>query len=184
MEKIPFGAATITIDPDGTEPIVFDGVEYGQADGGEVNLEPVLADIKYIDFGDANYDDYINGYEGTVKVVASANDIKIIKLHLGNATEIVDGTSEQEALVDSKVGTSMRDKGKKITIHPREMGSDKSLDINIYKATAVGAFTRTFNAEQGTQEIELKMYVRDGADPSKEGNYFYIGSSDPASWSA
>lgn len=84
MENVPFGVADITIDEGGTNPINFNGVDYLQAEGGEVTLEPVLADIKFADFGDVNYDDYINGYEGTVKIVASKNDVEILKLALGH----------------------------------------------------------------------------------------------------
>lgn len=176
--NIPFGAATITIGT-GAEKVSFDGITNFQADGGEVSLEPILADIKVIDFGDVNYDDRINGYEGTVKIVATTNDIKVLKVALGHGTVKTDAQSSKEVITDSAVGTSLRSKGQPINIHPREMGNDKSLDINIYLATSAGAFERSYNAEQGTQEIELKMYPKNGADASKEGNYFYIGEKDP-----
>lgn len=179
-QNIPFGAADITIGgTSDVDKVVFDGINHFQADGGEVSLEPILADIKVIDFGDVNFDDRINGYEGTVKIVATSNDIKIIKVALGHATVKTDATTSKDVITDSAVGTSLRAKGKPITIHPREMGADKSLDINIYLATSAGAFERSYNAEQGTQEIELKMYPKNGADASKEGNYFYIGEKDP-----
>ena len=174
VNNIPFGAATITVGD-----VAFDGATFFQADGGSVSLEPILSEITFIDFGEGAYDDRVNGWNGSVTVVASQNDIKLLKLALSAADVVVDGTTTAETITDSKIGTSMRSKGKPVTIHPREMGSDTSLDIHIYNMSAANAFEREFNAEQGSWEIELKMYPKAGADASKRGNYFYIGATDP-----
>jgi hypothetical protein len=178
VNNIPFGAADITIG-EGADVVAFNGKDYFQADGGSVSLEPILSNITFIDFGEGDYDDRVNGWNGTVTVVGSQNDIKLLKVALSAADVVTDGTTMAETITDSKIGTSLRSKGKKVTIHPREMGTDTSLDIVIYNMTAANAFEREFNAEQGSFEIELKMYPKVGADASKRGNYFYIGSTDP-----
>jgi hypothetical protein len=178
VNNIPFGAADITIGT-GVDAVAFDGKNFFQADGGSVSLEPVLSNITFIDFGEGDYDDRVNGWNGAVTVVGSQNDIKLLKLALSAADVVVDGTTSKETITDSRIGTSLRDKGQPVVIHPREMGDDHSLDIHIYNVTAANAFEREFNAEQGSFEIELKMYPKKGADASLRGNYFFIGDTDP-----
>lgn len=178
-EKIPFGLADITIG-EGADAITFDGKTYLQADGGEVTISPILQEITIADFGDSVYDEIINGYEGTVTIVAAERTLKTIQAALSYTDPITDTTSGTTVgLMDAKVGSSMRSRGKKVRIHPRIMGTDKSLDIVIYKMAASGEFTNSYANEQGNLEITLKMYPRDGFDASKPGNFFYIGDKDP-----
>ncbi|MFC0188489.1 hypothetical protein ACFFJY_09340 [Fictibacillus aquaticus] len=179
VSKIPFGLADITIG-EGADIIKFDGKENLQAEGGEVSISPILEEMKIADFGDSTYDEYVNGYEGEVKIIAAKPTIKLMQLAMSYADAITDTTtSEVVGLMDSKIGTSMRDRAKKITIHPRVMGTDKSLDINLYKMAAVGELTRAYENAQGNLEITLKLYPRDGFDANKPGNFFYIGPKDP-----
>lgn len=51
------------------------------------------------------------------------------------------------SLMDAKIGSSMRERAGKVTIHLRTMGADKSYDINIYKMAATGGFTRSYANE-------------------------------------
>jgi hypothetical protein len=88
-------------------------------------------------------------------------------------------SSEVTGLTDEAIGKSMRSKAVPVTIHPREMGADASLDIHIYKMSGTGAFTRTYESAQGSYESTLTMYPRDGADPTQPGNFYYIGATDP-----
>jgi hypothetical protein len=83
-------------------------------------------------------------------------------------------------LMDGKIGSSMRAKAKKVTIHPRQLpASDKSMDITIYKAASIGGFTKSFANSQGNRTIELSMFPRDGFDANKPGNFYYVGPIDP-----
>jgi hypothetical protein len=84
VNNIPFGAADITIGT-GVDAIAFDGKTFFQADGGSMSLEPILSNITFIDFGEGDYDDRVNGWNGNVKVVGSQNDIKLLKLALSAA---------------------------------------------------------------------------------------------------
>lgn len=177
--EIPFGLADITIG-EGVDALKFDGLAYFQADGGEVTLTPIFQDINLADFGESVFDKVLTGYNGTVTFVAAQATVKTIQLALSASEEIT--ATEGGAVVglmDSKIGTSLRSKAKKVTIHPRIMGADKSLDINIYKMASDGDFTRNFANEQGNVSISMSMFPRDGMDTSKPGNFYYIGGTDP-----
>jgi hypothetical protein len=178
--KIPFGLADFTIG-EGAEIIKFDGKENFQADGGEISIEPILEAVNVADFGASDYDDFVNGYTGEITIVGAEHNLKLIELAMAYSDKVM-STGASPAMIgltDAKVGTSMRAKGKKMVIHPRDMGTDVSLDINLYKVASVGAYGRTFANEQGQNELTFKMYPRDGADASKGANFYYIGNTDP-----
>lgn len=181
---IPFGLADITIGT-GEDAIKFDGKTYLQADGGEISIEPELEDITMPDFGNTPYDQVIVGYNGSLTIVAGNRDLKVLALAMAYTEKITDATGgETVGLMDAKIGTSMRSKGKPVKIHPRGMGSDPSNDINIYNMAGVSEFNEGYANEQGQNEIELVMYPRNGADANKPGNFFYIGDVDPNEASA
>lgn len=176
--KIPYGLADITIG-EGPDAIKFDGVEYLQADGGELSLEPQLNDINVADYGTGVYDHRIGGYEGSLTIVAAEEDIDVLAAALSYTEDITDTESGTRiGLMDAPIGTSLRKKAKKVTIHPRGL-PDTSRDINIYKMAANGEFSRSYANEQGNVSITLAMYPRDGMKPDKPGNFFYIGGTDP-----
>lgn len=180
LTRIPFGLADITIGT-GENAIAFDGLDELQAEGGEVTLTPVTEDIVIADYGSSPYDQRIVGYEGTVTIVAAQESIDVLQLAL-TATETITDTvsSEVVGIMDSPIGTSLRAKALPVRIHPRRLpDSVTDLDINIYKMAANGDFTRGQANEQGSVTISLTMYPRDGMDPSKPGNFFYIGGIDP-----
>lgn len=177
--NIPFGLADFTIG-EGANAIKFDGKENFQAEGGSVNIEPVMAELKVADFGDSVWDEAINGYTAEVTIVGAKRDLETFKQALMWAETIVDsGTSEVTGITDAKLGTRMRTKAVPLKIHPREMGTDDSVDINLYKVASSGSFEQTFANEQGNVSMTFKMYPRDGADASQGGNFFYIGGTDP-----
>lgn len=181
MEKIPFGVATITLDPGGASPLALDGSNYLQADGGELNIEPILGEITFQDFGETVYDDYINGYTGELTVVLGQNELELMRKFFAYHADIVDavdGTTVVGA-TDEAIGKSLRSKAVPVKIHPREMGADTSLDITIYKMAGTGAFNRVYESAQGKYEVTLKMYPRDNADATTSGNFYYIGNTDP-----
>lgn len=179
LTNIPFGLATIQIGDDATG-IKLDGVNYFQAEGGELNIEPQFEDVAFQDFGSSPYDQRISGYTGELTVVVGQNDLKLMQKLFSYHAEILDGaTTTVIGVTDEKIGASMREKAVPVTIHPREMGADTSLDIHIYKMAGTGAFNRTYESAQGTYEVTLTMFMRDGADPTQPGNFYYIGNTDP-----
>lgn len=178
--KIPFGLADYIIG-EGANAIKFDGKENFQGDGGEVSIEPILEAVNVADFGATDYDDYLNGYTGTVTIVGAEHSLKLMETAMAFANPIVNTTNPATTvgLTDAAIGKSMREKGSQMRIHPREMGADASLDIVLYKVASVGTYTRSFANEQGKNELEFKMYPRDDADASKGSNFFYVGTKDP-----
>lgn len=181
LEKIPFGLADIIVTkPDG-ETIRFDGVDELQAEGGEVVLTPELEGIVIADYGTGNYDERVVGYTGSVTIVAAQESLRVLELAIASAetiTETVGG--DVVGLMDAPIGSSMRKKAARVTIHPRHLpDTDKSQDITLYKAASTGDFTRAQANSQGNIPITMSMYPRDGMDPSKPGNFYYIGGTDP-----
>jgi hypothetical protein len=179
-QSIPFGPSTITVG-EGAEAISFDGKTYLQAAAGEVQLTPQFTDISVIDFGSSPIDRRLSGYQGHVQLTAAQEDIKILQLALA-ATEPITSTEggETVGLMDSKIGTSLRSKGKKVTVHPRQLAADDhSLDIVLYKVASDGAFTKAIGNAQSSYQITLDIMPRDNFDADKPGNFFYIGPTDP-----
>lgn len=126
------------------------------------------------------YDQRLVGWTGAVTIVAAEQKIDILEAALSATATITDTTSgDTVGLMDAKMGMSLRSKAKKVTIHPRSMGTDKSLDIVIYKMASNGEFSRSNANEQGNVSISLAMFPRDGMDANKPGNFFYIGAKDP-----
>lgn len=177
--EIPFGLADITIG-EGAEILKFDGLDHFQAEGGELTLTPIFQDITVADTGEAIFDKILTGFNGSFTFVAAQATVKTLQVALNASETITDTTtSTVVGLTDAKIGTSLRSKAKKVTIHPRVMGADKSLDIVIYKMASDGDFTRSYANEQGNVSITMSMLPRDGMDVSKPGNFFYIGPKDP-----
>ena len=181
-DKIPFGLADIYVGEDGDpNQLKFDGKNFIQAEGGQVAISPILEDIKIADFGDSVFDQRVNGYETSVTIVAGdGRSLDVLASALSFTEDIMGSESmERVGLTDAKIGTSLRAKGKRVRIHPRDMGDDTSLDIVMYKMIANGEFSQTYENAQGRQEINLIGLPRDGFDATKVGNFFYIGSVDP-----
>jgi hypothetical protein len=180
LTNIPFGLATVTIGT-GVDAVVLDGQNYFQADGGELNIEPQFEEITFQDYGSSPYDKRISGYTGELKVVVGQNDLKLMQKLFSYHADIMStgATPTLQGVTDAKIGQSMREKAVPVIIHPREMGADTSLDIHIYKMAGTGAFNRTYESAQGKYEVTLEMFMRDGANPTQDGNFYYIGSTDP-----
>lgn len=177
---IPFGPATITLG-DGTDDLVLDGINYLQAEGGELNIEPEFEDVTFEDFGTSPFDKRIAGYTGEMKVVVGQNDLTLMRKLFAYHSEIVDGGDPQNVIgvTDEAIGASIRDKAVPMKIHPREMGASSALDINLYKMAGTGALNRVYETAQGKYEVTLEMFMRDDADPTNPGNFYYIGDTDP-----
>lgn len=179
-ERIPFGLADIIIG-EGENEVRFDGAANFQAEGGEVTLTPMLEDITVADLGNGVYDQRVSGWEGSVTFVAAEESIEVLELALAAVEPITDAEGvNTTGLMDSRIGTSMRTKAKKVRIHPRQYPADfTDYDINIYKMASTEGLTRSNANEQGNISVTLNMYPRDGMDADKPGNFFFIGGTDP-----
>ena len=185
VEKfVPFGLANISLTDDEGNVINFDGKlgvdnSYLQVEGGSIEIEPEMEEIVFADFGASPQDHRATGQSITVTIVAGQEDINILQLALAG-TETVGTGEDISGVTDGRLGASNRERGRRMNIHPRFLPEDdKSKDYTIYKVASTGSFTREFGNEQGQIEIELSAYPRDGADPTKPGNFYYTGAVDP-----
>ena len=181
-QKYSFGMADFIIDEGKPTEIRFDGKlcedgSYLQADGGEIELEPETEDIVLPDFSATNYDYVVTGWNGTITIVASAYTLKLMSALLTGTYTGVDEDGRIKWITDAPIGTSMRENGRTITIHPRQMGDDKSEDIFIYKAVNTSGYSREFNNEQGTHEMEFEILPKDCADANQGNNFYFIGEN-------
>lgn len=182
-KKYNFGLADFIIDEGKPTEIRFDGKlcedgSYLQADGGEITLEPETEDIVIQDFSTTNYDYVVVGWNGTITLAASAMTLKLMSALLTGTYTGVDEEGNIKWITDAPIGTSMRENGRTMTIHPRQMGDDKSEDIHVYKVVNTSGYSREFANEQASHEIEFEILPKDCADANQGNNFFYVGE-DP-----
>lgn len=179
-KNIPFGMADFTISNEDGE-IKFDGKNEFQADSGEVTLTPGFEDIVVQDLGTGLFDQILVSWEGEVTIVAAQESIEVLQLAMGATDPIIDSsTAEIIGFTDAAIGSSMRERGRKVNIHRRSAGADnRSQDITIYKMASIGEFAQTYGMEQGNVTITMTMFPRDDMDAAKPGNFFFRGPKDP-----
>lgn len=181
-KKYDFGLADFIIDEGKATEVRFDGKlcedgSYLQADGGEIELEPETEDIVLKDFSETNYDYVVTGWNGTVTIAASAYTLKLMSALLSGTYTGVAEDGRIKWITDAPIGSSMREQGRTITIHPRQMGDDKSEDIFIYKAVNTSGYSREFDNEQASHEMEFEILPKDCADANQGNNFFFIGEN-------
>lgn len=187
-KSIMFGMANFKLTGADGKSINFDGKATGdgtsflQTEGGELTIEPKLTDIKFEDTGDSNIDDRVIGWEVKVKMTVSQETKELIQLAMAGAHAIKDSsTAKVIGITDGPLGSSNRDRGVKMEIHPRHLDtSDKSMDIVIFNVASTSGFTRAFKNEQGKFELEFTAYPKEDFDMSKPGNFFRIGEEASA----
>lgn len=186
VKDVEFGMADFIFDEGLETELRFDGKlceenSLLQAEGGSVELTPILEDITIADFGNGNFDQVVVGWEGTITIAASKSTLDVISKTL-SGTVSVDTEGVITTVTDAPIGSSLRAGARSLRIHPRGMGADKSEDIVIHKVANAGGLTKAFANEQGSYEMEFSIFPKDCADASQPNNYFYIGkdpSADP-----
>lgn len=180
-QKLEYGFADIIFDEGTENEVRFDGKlcednSYMQADGGELELTPITEEMKLPELGDSVFDYVTNGWEGKLKVVASKATLDLISKTL-SGTISFERDGEVVSVTDAPVGSSLRDKGRKVRIHPRQLGSDRSEDIVIHKVVNTSGLNKSYQNEQGNYEMEFEVLPKDCADANKPNNYYYIGEN-------
>lgn len=186
LDKIIFGMADVKIELPGGKILNFDGkvasdgTSFLQAEGAEFRFEPQFADIKTADTGESNLDDRVVGYDAGVKLVLTQESADLYEAAMAGISAIKDtAATKTVGVTDAPLGASNRKRAAKVTIHPRQYGDTKDFDITLYKAASKSGLTRKYGLEQGTYELDLQAYPRDGFDMNKPGNYFFMGPVDP-----
>ena len=183
VKDVEFGMADFIFDEGLDTELRFDGKlceenSLLQAEGGSVELTPILEDITIADFGNGNFDQVVVGWEGTVTIAASKSTLDVISKTLSGTVSVTD-ENQIVSVTDAPIGSSLRAGARSLRIHPRGMGTDTSEDIVIHKVANAGGLTKAFANEQGSYEMEFSIFPKDCADASQPNNYFYIGQ-DPA----
>lgn len=181
-KKYEFGFADITFDEGTDNEIRFDGKlcedgSYMQAEGGELELTPITQEIELPELGEGVFDHIVTGWEGTLKVVASRATLDLISKTVSGTVSLEDNR-KVVSVTDAPVGASLRETGRKVRLHPRQMGTDVSEDYVIHKVVNTSGINKTYQNEQGNHEMEFVVLPKDCADANKPNNYFYIGK-DP-----
>lgn len=179
--EIEFGMADFIFDEGTENELRFDGKLCAensllQAEGGTVELTPILEDTTLADFGNGNFDQIVVGWEGTVTIVAAKATLDVISKTL-SGTVSIDRDGTLVSVTDAPIGTSLRAGAKKLRVHPRGMGDDTSEDIVIHKVANASGLSRSFANEQGNYEMEFTIFPKDCADANEPNNYFYIGEN-------
>lgn len=181
LERIPFGYSIITVEDKDGEKVTFDGVDEFQADSGTWSISAMLADIVIRQLGENVYDKRVTGHEGSVEIQGAQRSLRVLNLAIAAAEPIIDsGTSEITGMADMAIGSSLREKAKKVTIHPGHLPlEDKTQDVTFYKMIADGEYSESSGNEQSNVPINLTMLPRDNMNPNGPGNFYYIGATDP-----
>lgn len=179
---VDFGMADFILDEGLDTELRFDGKlcdtnSLLQAEGGQIELTPMLEEINLADFGNGAFDHYVVGWEGEITITGAKTTLDVIAKTLSGVL-VVNDNDTLVSVTDDRLGTSLRETGKTLRIHPRGMGDDKSEDIVIHKVVNTGGLSKSYANERGSYEITFSILPKDCADANKANNFFYIGQ-DP-----
>lgn len=167
-----------TFDPVKLGPcaITFGSLDIALTKGGVVlRVEALMKEITIDQYGSSAVDDRIVGWSVKAIVPLAQTDYATLKQAAIFLQEQGSG-----ALVDRKLGASMRNIAQPLTLHPVENDvADKSEDAYLYLAAPTTAMEMKYGFEdERIYNVEFKAYPKAGSDPSEPGNFFVIG--DPA----
>lgn len=130
-----------------------------------ITIEPQFTDvtIKH-DYGDTPVEKVISGYTGKVEVEVGLDTAETFKMTLP-----VD-SSKGDTITDCALGTLIE--GGELIIKPR---GDDANQIGFFKAIPTGVYSRTFG-EVSYNKITFELSVKDGADVTQAGNFFWRGT--------
>lgn len=126
LDGIIYGMADVVVTLPNGEIVAFDGKvtddgqHFLQAEGAEFSFKPTFNDIKTADTGESNLDDRVSGFDLSVKLTATQENLKLLEFALAGVSAIksTDGSSTV-GLTDAPLGASNRKRAGKVTIHPR-----------------------------------------------------------------
>jgi hypothetical protein len=162
-------------------PCVLDygGFEINHTIGGvTVRVEPMMKDIKTDQLGESIVDQRIVGWNVRAVVPMAQSDY----LSLKAVATFTDADPTDAWLEDRKLGTSMRELGQALTLHPTGREAlDTSADIDFYLAIPVGELELPYSfANEKVYNVEFLALPKSGFDTAEPGNFFMIGAGDPA----
>ena len=144
--------------------VTFGGEKITDKHSVSISLEPQFIDvpIKH-DYGDTPVEKVISGYTGKVEVEVGLDTAETFKMTLPTA-------GEGATITDCALGTLIE--GKELVIKPR---GDEANQIGFFKAIPTGVYSRTYG-EVSYNKITFELSVKENADVTKAGNFFWRGT--------
>lgn len=162
----------------GLADVTFDGIAAPLlGDAVTLSIQPSFIDVPSFEFGPNSRATRIqSGWDVRVAMAFDVETFEAYKLALPLVEKTDSVTPAKKALFDSPVGTNLRAQAKEIVIHPRSAGASvHTYDVTIFAGIAEGNVQRSYGFEKSVIRVEFVALIKDGADSSKEGNYFRIG---------
>lgn len=123
--------------------VTLNGVDLGHTQGGVVlHYEIETHDTLVDKYGNTPIEKYLLGEKLYVTVPMAEYVLEKMELAIPLGT-----VAGQKMQIGSVAGKKMSDYSGQLILHPLEMGSDKDLDVIIYKAVAVSNVEVTFGAD-------------------------------------
>lgn len=170
VDKIPLGQADIKIADAAVEAL---------ADSVTLVIETTLGDVtQRYEYGDDPIDKYVTGHNITVEMVFAEESMAVLKeAMIAHFTTTGTGETAKTTIQDAPVGKTLTELGfgKEILIHRRKYGANTDNDVTIYKAVPTSGLNVVYGPDQSNISVTFQALPKDGADPSKEGNFFRIG---------
>ena len=145
--------------------------------GVDFTATPTYHEIKIDQYGQGVYDKRIVGWDVKAVIRVAESTYENIKAMSAGLIE-VSGAGKKK-LHDAQLGTSMRESGKKLVIHPLENpDEDASDDITVYLAAPDTPIDLKYNFEnERVLEVTMIAYPREGVgiEPGDANAYFCIG---------
>lgn len=149
--------------------VTFGEVAIANKNAVSINITPQFKEITLKhDFGDTPIEKVLTGYTGTIEVEVGEDTLETFKMTL--PTDVAEGLGNESTLVDQAMGTLVEGKEVKIDI----VGGGEDDQIGFFKAIPTGTYSRTFG-DVSYNKIIFEMSVKDDADPTKQGNFFWRG---------
>lgn len=155
----------------------FGGIDLGATDGGvQVSVKTKTAQKKADQTGDTPLGEVVVGQDITLKAkFAEVKDLSKWKMAFPYGKLITSG-GKTLFMIDNQVGVDLFNFADTLSLHPQEKDtSDKSFDINWFKAVAKAASTISFDAsKQSVLDVEFQCVVDFSTLPAR-----YMTVGDP-----
>lgn len=144
--------------------VSFNGTDLGLTKGGvEVEFATEVSNVTADQLGDTIINQYVKGRSVKVKVPLAENDIQKLAAAFPGVDLVTDGVDPtlEKLIVNSAVGTSLRDLAGPLVLHPQERdAADKSRDLTVPLAMAKGDMSFAFkHDEQRVFMLEFEGYA-------------------------
>lgn len=165
----------------GRQKITFNSVELGHTDGGcEFSYAPEYSDVMVDAYGKTIADKVLIGEAVKVKVPLAEVTLDNLKNAIPSGTIVTDSVdpTKKKLTLGSAPGKKLSGSAAALELHPAWLdSSDKSFDINLYKAVIVNELTLGYKIDEKTiVEVEFLALI----DESKGDGDYLACIGDPS----